>query len=217
MEANREATTTSMPGGRSPRTAPRFEKLIATAASLMAQRGYSNTSIRDVAQATGLSLGGLYYYFKNKEDLLFLIQEKTFGSLLELQEAVLESEQEPHRRLELLVRNHLEYFTTHFHELKVCTFELETLQGERFAIISDLRKRYYRCLEQVVADLEGVPAATAGRNNRVRHRTLFIFGMLNWIFMWYSPDRDGAAGDVGREMVDMVMNGLGAGAQGETS
>ncbi len=217
MDANREVTTTPMPGSKSPRTAPRFEKLMATAAALMASHGFSDTSIRDVAQATGLSLGGLYYYFQNKEDLLFLIQEKTFSSLLELQENALENEPDPRRGLELLVCNHLEHFTTHFNELKVCTFELETLQGERFKIISNLRKRYFHTVEKVVAALENVDLSATTGDNRVRHRTLFIFGMLNWIFMWYNPARDGSPELVGQDMVELVLHGLGGNYSGETS
>jgi len=211
MEANQRPVADAVPGGRSARTAPRLEKLMATAAGLMATKGFSDTSIRDVAQASGLSLGGLYYYFKNKEDLLFLIQEKTFSSLLELQEGVLATESDPRRRLERLVRNHLEHFTSHFNELKVCTFELETLQGERFSQVESLRKRYFHCLEQVVAALMGAPAGSPA----VRRRTLFLFGMLNWIFMWYDPDRDGSPEDVSRDMVDMVINGLAGAGPGK--
>ena len=37
---------------------------------------------------------------------------------------------------------------------------------------------------------------------------LFIFGMLNWIFTWYEPSRHGTVEQIGREMLDLVSNGL---------
>ncbi|MEN8007667.1 MAG: TetR/AcrR family transcriptional regulator [Candidatus Krumholzibacteriota bacterium] len=195
-------------GGRTSRTAPKLDRLLTVSAELMATRGFSQTSIRDVATASGFSLGGMYYYFKSKEDLLFLIQEKTFGSLLEMQEQAVAGGGPAEERLRRLVKNHLAYFISHFNELKVCTFELESLQGERYENIAQLRRRYYLCMAQVVGEMSGVPAERAETDRQVRHRTLFIFGMLNWVFMWYDPAKDDHAGELGEEMVAMVMNGL---------
>jgi len=195
-------------GGQTSRTAAKLDRLLSASAALMAKRGFSQTSIRDVATATGFSLGGMYYYFKNKEDLLFLIQEKTFGGLLALQEEAVAEGGTADERLHRLVTNHLAYFISHFNELKLCTFELESLQGERFENIAALRRRYYLCMAQVVGEINGVSADQVEHDRQVRHRTLFIFGMLNWVFMWYDPEKDDPTGTLGDEMVAMVMNGL---------
>jgi len=179
----------------------------------MATRGFSETSIRDVAAETGFSLGGMYYYFKNKEDLLFLIQEKTFGSLLEIQEKAMTDGGTATERLHRLVTTHLAYFLSHFNELKVCTFELETLKGERYEHIAQLRRRYFMCVAKVVGEMNGVAADQVEHDRRVRHRTLFIFGMLNWVFMWYDREKDGPVNDLSEEMMTMVMNGLNGGGR----
>jgi len=195
-------------GGQTVRTAPKLDRLLSVSAGLMAERGFGRTSIRDVANASGFSLGGMYYYFKNKEDLLFLIQEKTFGSLLALQEEAVAAGGTATERLHRLVKNHLAYFISHFNELKVCTFEMESLQDERYDNVAELRRRYYLCVARVVGEISGVPADQVDYDRRVRHRTLFVFGMLNWVFMWYDPEKDDPTGTLGDEMVDMVMNGL---------
>lgn len=195
-------------GGQTTRTAPTLDRLLSASAELMATRGFGQTSIRDVATATGLSLGGMYYYFKNKEDLLFLIQEKTFGSLLKIQEEAVAEGGTATERLRRLVKNHLAYFISHFNELKVCTFELESLGGPRYESIAELRRRYFLCMAKVVGELKGVSAGEVEHHSQVRHHTLFIFGMLNWVFMWYDPGKDNPVGELGEEMVAMIMNGL---------
>ena len=195
-------------GGQTSRTAPKLDLLLAASAELMATRGFGQTSVRDVATATGFSLGGMYYYFKNKEDLLFLIQEKTFGSLLEIQEKAVAAGGSAAERLHRLVKNHLAYFISHFNELKVCTFELESLSEQRYENVAQLRRRYYLCMARVVGEMNGVPADRIESDRLVRHRTLFIFGMLNWVFMWYDPDKDDPVEALGEEMVKMVMTGL---------
>lgn len=195
-------------GGKTSRTAPKLDRLLTASAALMSARGFSQTSIRDVAAETGLSLGGMYYYFKNKEDLLFLIQKKTFGSLLEIQEQAVTQGGSADERLERLVKNHLAYFISHFNELKVCTFELDSLKGERYENVAQLRRRYFLCMARVVGEMLGVSESEVENHEKTRQRTLFIFGMLNWVFMWYAPKKGDSAESLGDEMVDMVINGL---------
>lgn len=194
--------------GNTPRTAPKLDKLLSASASLMARQGFSQTSIRHVARETGFSLGGMYYYFENKEDLLFKIQQRTFSDLLAVQEEDVSSDRDANARLRQFIRNHLAYFTSHFAELKVCTFELESLQGDRFTAIAELRRRYFDCLATVIGELLGMDAAAALTDGRIRRKTLFVFGMLNWIFMWYDPERDNSVEGVGDEMVSLVLEGL---------
>jgi AcrR family transcriptional regulator len=194
--------------GNTPRTAHKLDKLLSASAALMARQGFSQTSIRHVARETGFSLGGMYYYFENKEDLLFKIQQRTFSTLLTIQEEEVSAGGDANSRLRRFIRNHLAYFTNHFAELKVCTFELESLQGERYTAIAELRRRYFDCLATVIGELLGVDAAAAPSDGRIRRKTLFIFGMLNWIFMWYDPERDNSVEAVGDEMVSLVLEGL---------
>ncbi len=53
--------------------------------------------MRDLSRATGMSLAGLYYYFKSKERLLFLIQKHTFSTILEKLKTRLEDVNRPRR------------------------------------------------------------------------------------------------------------------------
>lgn len=194
--------------GAAARSGEKLEHLLAAAADLMARQGYDQTSIRHVARETGFSLAGMYYYFENKEDLLYQIQHRTFASLLEEQERAMAEDGKPDEKLRRLLRNHLSYFTRHFNELKVCTFELQSLQGDRYRTIERLRRRYFRCTAEVVGEMMGLEGRQIDRNRSVRHHTLFIFGVLNWIFMWFDPERDGPAEKLCDEVISMVLHGL---------
>ena len=61
----------------------KLSRILRIAAETFAERGYHQASIRDIAAATGVSLSGLYYYFRSKEELLFLIQDHVFGEILD--------------------------------------------------------------------------------------------------------------------------------------
>ena len=61
------------------------DAILDMSAKLFSQQGYNGVSIRDIAQACGMTNAALYYYFKNKEDLfLAMLQrdhEKAMASL----------------------------------------------------------------------------------------------------------------------------------------
>ncbi|GAB4482868.1 MAG: TetR/AcrR family transcriptional regulator [Thermodesulfovibrionales bacterium] len=44
-------------------------RILAAASVVFAERGYERTSVREVARRAGISVGGIYLYFRNKEDL----------------------------------------------------------------------------------------------------------------------------------------------------
>lgn len=49
------------------------ERILETAASVFQEKGYSNTSMRDIATLSGIGLANIYNYFKNKDELFCTI------------------------------------------------------------------------------------------------------------------------------------------------
>jgi AcrR family transcriptional regulator len=189
-------------------TQQKLDHLLATAAALIAEKGYRATSLRDVSRAIGVSVAGLYHYFTSKEDLLYQLQYRTFAALLKAQEERASEPGTPQDRFRRLLIGHLEFFASHPNELKLCTYELESLKGDAFVTVEGLRRRYYRLVTSVVAELMDGWGPDGAESKRSRHAALFVFGMLNWMFMWYDPARHGTLADIGDEMVEFALNGL---------
>lgn len=64
------------------------DAILDTSAKLFSERGYKEVSIRDIAQACGMTNAALYYHFKNKEDLfLAMLQRDHEQTLVALREA----------------------------------------------------------------------------------------------------------------------------------
>jgi AcrR family transcriptional regulator len=62
------------------------KRILDTAAVIFAERGYHATTVKDVVNEAGMSVGSFYFYFKNKEDLL----EKLYDLIVPLILKVLE-------------------------------------------------------------------------------------------------------------------------------
>lgn len=58
-----------------PRTSNMKEQIIECAQYLFNEKGYNQVSLREIAEATGTTIGNLTYHFPHKEDLLLEIQD----------------------------------------------------------------------------------------------------------------------------------------------
>ncbi|MEO8450562.1 MAG: TetR/AcrR family transcriptional regulator [Gemmatimonadota bacterium] len=192
-------------------TQRKLDLLLEAAATLIAGQGFEATTIRDVGRKAEASLAGMYYYFASKEELLYQIQSRTFSSLLAAQEETAGIPGSAEERLRRLLVGHLTFFARHPNEMKVCTYEMESLKGEYYAQVEEVRRRYFVVMAEVVADLVG-KAGKKSRESKVRRVTLYIFGMLNWVFMWHRPEKDGPVEELASEMFDLLIKGIGNGA-----
>lgn len=53
-----------------PRTSEKRERLLQAGRQLIYSKGFARTTLSDIADAAGVPLGNIYYYFRTKEDLL---------------------------------------------------------------------------------------------------------------------------------------------------
>ena len=160
----------------------RLEYLLAQAARIFAEAGYHSTSMRDLAAASGMSLAGMYYYVRSKEDLLGLIQERCFTSVLEGARNALLGHTDPQDRLEAFIRHHVTYFTGHMAEMKVLSHEANVLSGDPRRRVSQVKRRYVDLLESLLRD--AVPEERPVDRSAAAY---VLFGMMNWIYNWYDP------------------------------
>jgi AcrR family transcriptional regulator len=85
------------------------EKILDVAMKVFSTSGYDGSSIRAIAKAAGISIGGVYLYFRNKEELyLNLIQERVEEQVLSTKEAVT-SAGTPEEGLRTFLSLHLQY------------------------------------------------------------------------------------------------------------
>lgn len=182
----------------------KLEGVLADAARVFADRGYHQTSMRDLARETGISLSGLYYYVKSKEELLFLIQERNFRAVVEALNESLEGATDPVEKLRRFIESHLDYFVSHMAEMKVLSHEADSLTGQYLHQVNAIKREYTRILMDILADVERVHGR-AHVNRRIA--TYSLFGMMNWIYTWYNPLGDFDVGILSQSMLQLFLGG----------
>lgn len=187
---------------------PKAKLILQAAAQVFSEKGYHNASMRDIAKVTGTSLAGMYYYFPSKEDMLYSIQSYCFQAVIDGLDRRLVETKDSLERLRAFIHNHLSFFTHNVREMRVLSHESESLTGEYRDRIQDLKREYFGKLEQIVSEI-----APGDFDESMRRRqVLSIFGMVNWIYTWYDPQRDGTAEQLGDQMFALLTNGLAKGS-----
>jgi AcrR family transcriptional regulator len=165
----------------------KLQRILKTAAKIFAEKGFHRTSVRDISRSTKMSLAGLYYYFTTKEELLYLIQERCFVTLLQRWERAATPDMDVRIRIRGFAENHLSFFCHNMHEMKVMAHEDESLTGEFQVKILVLKRRYVKVIMDLIRELQD---QEGGKKVDLRVATFSLFGMMNWIYTWYQPKRD---------------------------
>ncbi len=58
-----------------PRRGDIRERLVTAGRQLIHNQGFGRTTLADIAEASGVPLGNVYYYFRNKEELLAAVAD----------------------------------------------------------------------------------------------------------------------------------------------
>lgn len=77
----------------------RHEQICDAALKLFTRKGFHQTSVREIAEASGLPIGTLYTYIKTKEDILYLIYRRIFAIFQERMLEATDGIEDPSRQL----------------------------------------------------------------------------------------------------------------------
>jgi AcrR family transcriptional regulator len=121
------------------------------ASKLFMKKGYSQTSIRDISKATGLTIGNLYDYIRRKEDVLYLVFD-VFHSMWtdRLEEEGVFEIKDPVKQLKTAVQKMLELVTSHRDMILLMYTESKLLPKDFLRIILEKESGLVECFERIL-------------------------------------------------------------------
>jgi TetR/AcrR family transcriptional regulator len=195
-----------MPRGRSRGYALQRETILARAAELFARRGYTATSMNEVAEACGVSKPSLYHYVRDKHQLLVEIAESHIGRLLALVEQVDAARLAPEARLRRLIEAFLAAYAGSQSEHRVLTEDVRFLNAaERKRVLGGERRVVAAFADAIAAVRPQLAKADLGKP-----LAMLLFGMMNWMFTWLQPKGELSHADLAPVVADLFFGGIGA-------
>jgi len=189
-----------------PQSAHRREVILDAAAGAIARHGFHGMSMRELARETGQALAGFYNYFSSKHEVLYEIQKSAFGEMIASAAAALGAIDSPRERLFAFIAQHVRYVAAHPDTMRVLIHEASALPPRERAIVRKLKERYFEFGRAILAELH--PAG----ERELEHVSYGIFGMLNWMYSWYEPERHGPPDEVARSLYQLAHRGVEASA-----
>ncbi len=181
----------------------RYTTILGKAEALFARNGYHQTSLENIADAAEVSVGTVYFYFKNKEDLLITLMQKVGYQLRKtLGEAFLGKK----GTLEGIVNAGMSFFNDFCLKYPDSLSIFFREAGGQSAAVEQERKRVYGAL---IKDLEGALKQVA-TDAKTRYRSdlsaelmaVCILGIYERVAGYYMLWHD-RAGDVSRAVDDV--------------
>src|SRR5665213_648172 len=126
----------------------RWPALLDAAAAQFAERGYHATSIRDLAAATAMTPGAIYFHVASKQALLLAVYEEGVQRTLDSVETAVAGERDPWMRLEKAVAAHLQSILDASAFARVVIRILPNDAPEISAELTELRDRYEARLQR---------------------------------------------------------------------
>ena len=194
----------SLDEGRVPR-----EEILQRASLLFYERGYDATSIRDIAEAVGLSSSTMYHHFANKQDVLYAIVSRFMSDFVAATVPVLRDRTlSPTERIRRTVRLHIEISDDRRPELLIGNPIRYALDPARREQATGWQIAYHDAVRDTIAE--------GGQTGEfqvadVSMTTMAILDMLNGIREWYSPAGRLSRDEVIGRYTSLVFTMLGAG------
>jgi AcrR family transcriptional regulator len=194
----------SNPGGRTATEA----MILAEACQLFASRGFDGTSIRDIANAVGISNAALYHYFADKDELLARIVISVIERQCAMMEQRIRPEDSASNKLRAFMLAYADFFEDNMPESIASSRSFSALENpvQRERAIY-WRDRYENMLRAIVR--EGIESGEFVEGD-VALTGRAVLSCLNWMYRWYSPKGSLRPREIVDAYAEILIGGIAA-------
>jgi TetR/AcrR family transcriptional regulator len=193
-----------MPPTQTPASADRRIEILKSAAAAFRRRGYHGASVDEIASALAMTKGNLYYYFRNKEEILFACHEYSLDILLTLLQEVVAEGAPPDRQLRKLVLAFVHLILDELHGTAL-TLDLQALSPPLLARVIARRDTFDRGLRRIIQAGMDQGLFAPGDPKMV---AFAMMGAVNWIAKWYDPKGPMSSVEIGEAFADYLVGRL---------
>lgn len=181
------------------------------ATRLFGERSYPSTSMRDIGEAVGLLAGSLYSHISSKEAILFQIVETGLDRYLDTVRPIVTSADPADVRLRGAIKAHVHLVAGNIEETLVALHQWKFLGEENRAKVVAKRQAGAELFARMLR--EGIDSGVFSPVTSPSITVAGIMGTLNWVPEWFSPAGPATPDEVGDQLADLVLGGLGASAR----
>lgn len=181
------------------------DRMLKAAAHCFNEKGYSGTSLKDVANRLGLTDAALYYYVRNKEELVYLCYVRAADVGREAMQQAIASGSSGLDKIRRYLQNHVEAMVGEEGPVAIMS-EIPSLKPAHRDTVLALSRKHSAAFEALIE--EGIEDGSISPCN-VRMTGNAIMGSINWIPKWFHGDAV-VARQIVREFPEILSAGIAA-------
>jgi AcrR family transcriptional regulator len=176
-------------------------EILKSAAAAFRRRGYHGASVDEIASALAMTKGNLYYYFRNKEDILYACHEYSLDILLQLMREVQDEPLPADEKLRKLI---LAFVHLILDELQgtALTLDPEALSPPLLAKVIAKRDQFDRGMRAIIR--QGMDEGLFAKGDP-KMMEFAIMGAVNWISKWFDPAGPMSSQQIGEAFADYLV------------
>ncbi|MCW2645454.1 MAG: Transcriptional regulator [Pseudonocardiales bacterium] len=191
--------------GKTARTQRAVERACHEGAKLFSEKGYSETTTRELAAAMDVTNGTFYYYFPSKEDLLRQICEDALAEITAAVTKAVDGAESGLDAVTQMIHSHVRTIVESRHSHTTMLTELRALNGEHRVTIVAARDRYESLVREILASAKA--DGSLKTSIELAPLTLLLLNLLNWTIFWYRPNMGLTGDEIADRMVTLFLNG----------
>ncbi|QFT61048.1 HTH-type transcriptional repressor KstR2 (plasmid) [Sulfitobacter sp. THAF37] len=179
--------------------------ILKSAANLFAEKGFSTTTIVDLAAACQSSRGALYHYFSSKEEILTQILEEHVSSMLDVLVELGEERLEPDAHLRAVARTMMRINSENQSEQIVLLNDWNQLDEKKRQDIGAMQRRIISIIRDILARLDQQHRLTP---RLATSYAMSLLGSINYTYAWFDPKGPVSAEEYADQVVDVFLHGF---------
>ena len=161
--------------------------------------------IRELSKAAGLSVAGVYYFFKDKEEILFNILNQSAIDLNDTIRASINEKDDPQKNLRRLIEKMLRHVIKHNMEISILNREDGRLNTEQKATINQKRREAVNGIKNELSRLEKQGLL---KSQNFATAVFMIFSSTTWFARWFDPKGPLTLEEIAAEMANIIFSGI---------
>jgi AcrR family transcriptional regulator len=194
------------PRNADPQASTRVD-ILKSAAKAFRRLGYHGATVEEIAAALQMKKGNLYYYFKNKEEILFACHQYSLDRLTQLLDEIDASADAADLKLRRLIDAFVHTILDELHGTALF-LDLEALSPAHLKAVIGRRDAFDKGVRRVIE--EGMAAGVFAHGDP-KLLAFALFGAVNWIPRWYSPDGPASSQAIAGLFADFFVAGFRSG------
>jgi TetR/AcrR family transcriptional regulator len=182
-------------------------EILKTAAAAFRRRGYHGASVDEISSALQMTKGNLYYYFRNKEEILYACHDYSLNLILGVMDEIRQQEIPPDEKLRKLIEAFVHLIIDELHSTAL-TLDLQALSPALLKKVISRRDRFDRGLRAIIQ--EGIDEGIFAPVD-TKLVAFAIMGAVNWIPKWFDPQGAASSAQIGQTFSEYLLAGLRAG------